>query len=154
MWGITERGPRRLVYTCPMGALPRAKAVAIYRHEYAIDPGFAAVAEIDPVVGEELFDTGVNMGPAVPSLWFQQALNALNNGARLYADFKEDGDIGPATLGAFRAYLKARGAEASEVLMKALTSLQGARYIVLSRTRAANEAFTFERSEKHTSELQ
>src|SRR3546814_18026177 len=79
------------------------------------------------------------MGPAVPSLWFQQALNALNNGARLYADIKEDGDIGPATLGAFRAYLKARGAEASEVMMKALNSLQGARYIELSRTRAANE---------------
>src|SRR3546814_1428417 len=78
-----------------------------------------SVAEIAPVVGEELFDTGVNMGPAVPSLWFQQALNALNNGARLYADIKEDGDIGPATLGAFRAYLKARGAEASEVMMKA-----------------------------------
>src|SRR3546814_9840487 len=85
------------------------------------------------------------MGPAVPSLWFQQALNALNNGARLYADIKEDGDIGPATLGAFRAYLKARGAEASEVMMKALNSLQGARYIELSRTR---------RSEEHTSELQ
>src|SRR3546814_21200881 len=83
------------------------------------------------------------MGPAVPSLWFQQALNALNNGARLYADIKEDGDIGPATLGAFRAYLKARGAEASEVMMKALNSLQGARYIELSRTRAANEDFTF-----------
>src|SRR3546814_839027 len=143
MWGITERVARRHGYTGPMRALPRAKAVAIYRQEYAIDPGFAAVAEIDPVVGEELFDTGVNMGPAVPSLWFQQALNALNNGARLYADTKEDGDIGPATLGAFRAYLKARGAEASEVMMKALNSLQGARYIELSRTRAANEAFTF-----------
>src|SRR3546814_3512076 len=72
----------------------------------------------------------------------------------LYADIKEDGDIGPATLGAFRAYLKARGAEASEVMMKALNSLQGARYIELSRTRAANEAFTFGRSEEHTSELQ
>src|SRR3546814_17868905 len=91
MWGITERVARRHGYTGPMRALPRAKAVAIYRQEYAIDPGFAAVAEIDPVVGEELFDTGVNMGPAVQSLWFQPALNALHTVARLYAAIKEDG---------------------------------------------------------------
>src|SRR3546814_15941930 len=40
MWGITERVARRHGYTGPMRALPRAKAVAIYRQEYAIDPGF------------------------------------------------------------------------------------------------------------------
>lgn len=142
-WGITERVARRHGYRGDMRGLPRETAVAIYRQEYAIAPGFASVAEIDPAVGEELFDTGVNMGPAVPSLWFQQALNALNNGGRLYADIKEDGDIGPGTLAAFRSYLNARGAEASTVMLRALNALQGARYIELSRSRAANEAFTF-----------
>ena len=142
-WGITESEARRSGYTGDMRVLPRETAVAIYRDKYAIRPGFAAVAEISPAVGEELFDTGVNMGPAVPSLWFQQVLNALNNGGRLYADIVEDGDIGPATLAAFRAYRKARGAEADSVMLKALNALQGARYIELSRTRAANEAFTF-----------
>src|SRR3546814_14762148 len=79
--------------------------------EYAIKPGFAAVAEISPAVGEELFDTGVNMGPAIPALWFQQCLNALNDGGKHYPDIAEDGDIGPGTLAAFRAYRQARGKE-------------------------------------------
>lgn len=143
MWGITVGVARRNGYTGPMRSLPREKAVAIYRNEYAIRPGFAAVAEISPMVGEELFDTGVNMGPAVPSLWFQQALNGLNNGGKLYADIGEDGDIGPGTLAAFKAYRKARGAEADAVMMKALNCLQGARYIDLARRRGANESFLF-----------
>lgn len=143
MWGITIAVARRNGYTGPMRSLPREKAVAIYRSEYAIRPGFTAVAEISPMVGEELFDTGVNMGPSVPSLWFQQALNGLNDGGRLYADIKEDGDIGPASLAAFKSYRKARGAEADSVMMKALNCLQGARYIDLARGRQANESFLF-----------
>lgn len=142
-WGITEAEARSSGYKGDMRALPRATAVAIYRLKYAIRPGFAAVAEISPAVGEELFDTGVNMGPSVPALWFQQALNGLNHGGKLYADIKEDGDIGPATLTAFRAYRKARGAEADSVMLKALNCLQGARYVDLARGRAANEAFLF-----------
>lgn len=143
MWGITERVARRHGYVGDMRDLPREKAVAIYRQEYAIDPGFAAVAEISPVIGEELFDTGVNTGPAVPSLWFQQILNGLNNGGKLYADIKEDGDIGPGTIAAFKAYRKARGAEADAVMLKALNCMQGARYIDLARRRGANEAFLY-----------
>ncbi|NIJ37928.1 lysozyme family protein [Sphingopyxis panaciterrae] len=142
-WGMTERVARANGYQGDMRTLPRETAVAIYRLVYAIRPGFAAVAEIDSAVGEELFDTGVNMGPSVPALWFQQALNALNDGGKLYADIKEDGDIGPATLGAFRAYLRARGSEASKVMLRALNAMQGARYIELSRMRVANEAFTY-----------
>jgi lysozyme family protein len=142
-WGITIGVARRNGYAGAMRDLPRATAVGIYRSEYAIRPGFAAVAEISPAVGEELFDTGVNMGPAVPALWFQQSLNALNNGAKLYADIREDGDIGPASLAAFRAYRKARGAEADTVMLRALNGLQAARYIDLARGRAANEAFAY-----------
>ncbi len=142
-WGITEHVARRNGYKGDMRELPRETAVAIYRQEYAIRPGFAAVAEISPAVGEELFDTGVNMGPAVPARWFQMALNGLNDGGKLYADIGEDGDIGPATLNAFRAYRKARGAEADAVMLKALNAMQGARYIELARGRAANEAFLY-----------
>lgn len=83
------------------------------------------------------------MGPSVPSPWFQQALNALTAQGRLYGDIKEDGDIGPTTLAAFRAYRRARGAEADSVKMKALNSLQGARYIDLARGRQANEDFAY-----------
>ena len=142
-WGITEHVARRNGYKGDMHQLPRETAVAIYRQEYAIRPGFAAVAEISAAVGEELFDTGVNMGPAVPARWFQMALNGLNDGGKLYADIREDADIGPASLNAFRAYRKARGAEADAVMLKALNALQGARYIELGRGRAANEAFLY-----------
>lgn len=142
-WGITERVARANGYRGDMRNLPRETAIAIYREEYAIKPGFAAVASVNAAIGEELFDTGVNMGPSVPSLWLQQALNGLNDGGKLYADIKEDGDIGNGTLTALRAYLKARGAEAESVMLKALNCLQGARYIELARTRAANEAFLY-----------
>lgn len=142
-WGITERVARKFGYGGDMRELPRDKAVAIYRQTYAIDPGFAAVAEIMPAVGEELFDTGVNMGPAVPAIWLQEWLNAFNNGGALYPDIREDGDIGPGTLAALKAFKAARGADAERVLLKALNCSQGERYKSLSRNRAANEAFTW-----------
>lgn len=143
MWGITEAVARRNGYTGDMRAIPRSTAVSIYRTEYAVKPGFVAVSEINSAVGEELFDTGVNMGPSIPARWLQQCLNGLNNGGKLYADIAEDGQIGPATLGALRLYMKARGADATPVLLKALNCLQGARYIELARTRLANETFLF-----------
>ena len=142
-WGITQRVARANGYGGDMRHLPRDEAAAIYRRLYWLRPRFDQVAEEAPRIAAELFDTGVNMGPAVPSLWFQQALNGLNNGGKLYADIKEDGDIGPATLAAFRAYRKARGAEADTVMLRALNGLQAARYIELARGRVANEAFLY-----------
>ena len=142
-WGITERVARKNGYVGLMRELPREIAVAIYKREYAIEPGFTAVAEISPRIGEELFDTGVNIGPAVPSIWFQEWLNAFNGQARLYPDIREDGDLGPGTLAAFRAYLKARGPEAERVMFEALNCSQGERYKTLARNRAANEDFAY-----------
>lgn len=143
MWGITLKIARANGYAGPMRDLPRARAVAIYRQEYAIKPGFAAVAEIMPSVGEELFDTGVNMGQTLPGLWLQEWLNVFNRQGKLYADIKEDGQIGPATLAALRALKSSRGAEAETVLLRALNCSQGERYKVLSQKRPANEEFTW-----------
>lgn len=142
-WGITEWEARRHGYTGDMRVLPRAKAVAIFREKYAIRSGFAAVAEISPSIGEELFDTGVNMGPGVPALWFQEWLNAFNRQGRLYPDIKEDGDIGPGTLAAFKSYRKTRGPEADAVMLRALNCSQGEGYKMRARGRAANEDFVF-----------
>lgn len=143
MWGITAKVARANGYTGSMRDLPRARAVAIYRQEYAIKPGFAAVAEIMPSVGEELFDTGVNMGQALPALWLQEWLNVFNRQGKLYADIKEDGQIGPATLASLRGLRMSRGAEAETVLLRALNCSQGERYKVLSQKRPANEEFTW-----------
>lgn len=143
MFGITEHVARRNGYLGPMRDLPRNKAIAIYRQEYAIRPGFASVAEIYPRVGAELFDTGVNMGPHWPSLWLQMCLNAFNNQGALYPDVAEDGDIGPGTLRALRSFKAVRKDNGEIILLKALNSLQGARYIELTRARQKNEAFTY-----------
>jgi lysozyme family protein len=149
MWGITEAVARAHGYNGDMADLERGRAVAIYRQVYLIAPGFARVASLSPAVAEELFDTGVNMGPSVPALWFQQWLNALNRQGRDYADIPEDADqpkggIGPRTIEAFRKLRERRGAEAADaVMLKGLNSDQGARYKQLARSRTANEDFVF-----------
>lgn len=143
MWGITIAVARANGYTGPMRSLPRDKALAIYRQEYAIKPGFAAVAEIMPMVGEELFDSGVNMGPALPALWLQEWLNVFNQQGALYPDIREDCQIGNGTLAALRAFKAKRGGDAELVLFRALNCSQGERYKVLSQKRPANESFTW-----------
>lgn len=142
-WGITERIARANGYSGDMRTLPRETAVAIYRSEYLIKPGFAAVAAINEQIAEELFDTGVNMGVAWPALFLQQALNGLNAQGKLYPDIKEDGDIGPTTLRTLKAYLAKRGADSVSVMLKALNVLQGARYFVITGSRPKNEDFLY-----------
>ena len=143
MFGITARVARANGYTGQMRTLTREQAKAIYRQQYWIGPGFASVATLSPAIAEELFDTGVNMGPGVPSRWLQEWLNAFNDGGKLYPDIGEDGDIGPGTLNALRAYLAKRGAEAEAVMVCALNCSQGERYKQLARMRGANEAFAY-----------
>ncbi len=53
--------------------------------------------------GAELFDTGVNMGPAVAATFLQRALTALNRNGGDYADLAPDGRIGKGTLAALDA---------------------------------------------------
>jgi lysozyme family protein len=147
-FGITQAVAKANGYTGDMRRLTRDQATAIYRSQYAIKPGFAAVEAINPHIGAELFDTGVNMGPVWPALWFQQCLNTFNASGTLYPDIPEDADkpgggIGPTTLGALRSYLQKRGANAETVMLRALNGLQAARYIDLARQRVANEAFVF-----------
>lgn len=142
-WGITQAVARANGYTGDMKALPRSTAVAIYRQEYAIKPGFAAVAEIFPRVGEELFDTGVNMGPARPSMWLQEWLNALNQGGKHWPDISEDGKIGNGTLGALKAYKALRGAEGETRLLAALNASQGERYKQIARANPTQETFVY-----------
>lgn len=143
IWGVTERVARANGYKGDMRTMPRSAAVAIYRSEYAIKPGFMAVAEIYPEVGAELFDTGVNMGPARPSKWLQEWLNALNSGGKHYADIVADGKIGPATLAALRAYKAKRGVEGGKRLLRGLNASQGAEYLRIAQKNPSQEAFLY-----------
>lgn len=143
IWGVTERVARANGYNGRMQDMPRSVAVAIYRAEYAIKPGFMKVAEIFPELGAEMFDTGVNMGPSWPSKWLQEWLNALNSGGQHYADIGEDGKIGPATLKALRAYKAKRGEEGGRRLVKALNGDQAVRYKQIARANPSQEAFVY-----------
>jgi lysozyme family protein len=127
-----------------MRHLPREEASAIYRRLYWLRPRFDQVATRAPRVAAELFDTGVNMGPAVAATFLQRALTALNRNARDYPDLTPDGRVGPRTLQALDAFLQARGKRGGEtVLMRALEALQGERYLRLAERRPANEAFLY-----------
>jgi lysozyme family protein len=142
-WGVTESVARRNGFAGDMKLYPREMAVAVYLKRYWEEPKISTIGPINIAIAEELFDTGVNMGPAWACLFLQQALNALNMQGKLYADIKEDGDIGPATRAALTAFLKKRGAEGEEVMLMALNVLQGARYFAITGARPKNEDFFY-----------
>jgi lysozyme family protein len=141
-YGITQKVARAHGYAGPMREFPITLAREIYRREYIEKPGLLGVAEIDPLVAEEVIDSGVNAGPKRAGLWFQQALNALNRRGMDYADIGEDGTIGPATLDAFRALRRRRGeVRARQLMLKALNGLQFRHYFSLVQGNARFEDF-------------
>src|SRR6476469_836571 len=142
-FGITEAVARAQGYAGPMRQLPRDEAAAIYERLYWSRPGFDEVAARSPRVAAELFDTGINMGPAVAVTFLQRALTALNRNGQDYADLTPDGRIGPQTLAALDDFLKVRGGNGETVLLCALEALQGERYLRLAERRPANEAFLY-----------
>jgi lysozyme family protein len=143
-FGISEAVARANGYAGSMRALPREEAAAIYRRLYWLRPRFDEIAKRSSRVAAELFDTGVNMGPAVAVTFLQRALTALNRTGKDYPDLVPDGRIGAQTLSALDAFLKLRGKSSGEaVLLRALEALQGERYLRLAERRPANEAFLY-----------
>lgn len=143
-WGITEAVARSNNYFGDMRDLPKDFARSIYYKIYVVKPKFDRVLLLSDSIASELVDTGVNMGTATACIMLQRALNAFNNGGKLYADLLPDGDCGDKTINALAAYLKARLSDDGErVLLVALNCLQGARYIDIAAGNVKNEAFAF-----------
>jgi lysozyme family protein len=143
-FGITEAVARAHGFAGAMRKLPRDEAAAIYRRLYWLRPRFDEVATRSWRIAAELFDTGVNMGPAVAATFLQRALTALNRAGSDYPDLVPDGRIGPVTLAALDSFLAARGVQSGEtVILRALEALQGERYLRLAERRPANEAFLY-----------
>ena len=143
-FGITEAVARANGYGGAMRNLPREEAAAIYKRLYWLRPRLDAIAERSQAIAAELFDTGVNMGPAVAVTFLQRALTALNRNGADYPDLVPDGRVGPQTLAALDVFLKLRGKSSGEtVLLRALEALQGERYLRLAERRPANEAFLY-----------
>lgn len=132
-WGITQRVARANGYGGHMRDLPREEARRIYKREYVEKAGFLEVAEIDPLLAEELIDTGVNAGPTRARLWLQKSLNILNRRGVDYPDIAEDGIIGAGTLSALRALRRRRGdTKARSLLLKCLNGYQFKHYEALA----------------------
>ena len=142
-WGITEAVARSHGYRGDMRSFPREQAVAIYQRIYWQRPGFDRVAGIAPDIAAELFDTGVNMGPAVAVSFLRRALNALNRGASDYPDVVVGARIDDATVAALTCFIAKRAPYGETVLLKAIEALQGERYLDLAERRPANEAFLY-----------
>lgn len=140
-WGITQATAREYGYQGSMRDLSRETAVAIYQHRYITAPGFDKVLLVSERIGEEVIDTGVNMGVSIPGPWLQRVLNAMNQQGRLFPDLTVDGQIGPATIRALRAILGRRGATGELVIVRALNCLQGVRYLEITEARQKNEEF-------------
>lgn len=123
--------------------LSEADARSIYYDRYVMRPGFGKIMPLSPAIAREVVDTGVNMGVAVAALFLQRVLNAFNQSGTDYPDIPVDGECGTQTVNALKAYLEKRGKEGEQVMLTALNSLQGERYIHIAETRPSQEAFCY-----------
>lgn len=140
--GITEEVAREHGFTGDMREFPIEKAIEIYGIDYVVKPGFDAIVQRNVALGEEIVDQGVNFGPHRPSCWTQTALNALNRGGRDYRDIAVDCRVGPATMAAYDALARKRGAtKACELVLKLMEAQQGAEYLRLARVNSKLETF-------------
>lgn len=124
-------------------ALTVHEARDIYRQRYVADPGYLPVLDVSPAIGAELVDTAVNAGVGRATEFLQRLLNALNRQGKDYPDIAADGDCGPATIAALRAFLGKRGKEGETVFLRGLNALQGAFYIGLAERRPKDETFLY-----------
>lgn len=92
----------------------------------------------DPLAGVA-FDMAVNQGPAAMGLCLQKLLNAFNRQGTDYADVREDGDPGPATITALRCFITQRGSEGVDVLAAGLLGCRVGLYLDLVRRKPEQE---------------
>ena len=142
-YGIDKQTARLCGYMGEMNALPRGTAAAIYRSRFYTGPHFDAVANIAPTVGCALVDIAVNQGVPQASMYLQKALNIFNQNEALWPDVHIDFNVGPSTLDALKSLLAHRGPAGEVVMHKALTCLQGARYIEIGEHNPKLESFEF-----------
>lgn len=142
-YGITEAVARANGFDGDMRDLPLSLAREIYRKRYIVRPGFDKVWLVSAPIGDELIDTGVNMGPTRAAEMLQRALNAFNQQGSRYADLFVDGQMGPVTLEALRKYMRFRGDEGVRVMACALNVLQGSRYFDIAEANTSQESFMY-----------
>ena len=133
-WGITELTARRNGYAGDMRTMSRSAAFDIYWRGYVVAPGIDQLAQRSIALAAEALDTGVNMGVGRGVGFLQVALNAFNlldaATPELWPTIaKVDGDYGGKTDGALAAYLAHPKRGRIDVLLAAMNSQQGGRYL-------------------------
>lgn len=83
----------------------------------------------------ELFDSGVNMGPGTIISDLQRSLNILNRNQKDYPDLKVDGQIGEITIGCVNRHNNKKG------IFTALNGFQFKRYIEICERDKTQEVF-------------
>lgn len=142
--GITVRLARQCGYAGSMRDMTWDQAKAVYRQHFYVESGLSTVAVLAPDLALKLIDVGVNQGLLYAGKFLQLGLNAFNRRAADYPDVEVDGDIGRQTIRALNDYLATRKRQGGEaVLISAVRSLQGARYITLAGENPALEDFEF-----------
>lgn len=142
-YGVTEALARRHGYKGNMKDLPEDFARGVYKEEFWDGNRLDDVASLSEKVAAEVYDSGVNVGPARAARWLQASLNVFNYGAGADPDLVVDGRIGRATLNALRDYLAKRGDEGVTVLLRALNGYQFAHYANLAEADHSQRKFTY-----------
>ncbi|WHO37891.1 glycosyl hydrolase 108 family protein [Sphingobium sp. AP49] len=112
MRGVTKGVAREEGYKGAMIAFPKqcddqtpVCSDKVYFERFMQRPGYLPIIAASPAVGEELVNSAVNFGPARPSAWLQQSVNALCPAARL----KVDARVGAGTQQAFASCRQSLG---------------------------------------------
>lgn len=143
MYGITVAVARDNGYSGPMRSMPRSVAENIYRARYITRPKFDRVLAVNTAIGEEVIDTGVNMGPHRAGEYLQRWLNGFNVPGSGYQDLFVDGLVGNLTVTALERYLNKRGREGELVMLRGLNSTQGNRYLEITEGNRSQRTFLY-----------
>lgn len=145
-YGVTEKVARDAGYKGDMRVFPKEceteKAVCsdkIYYETYIDKPGFVPIIKASPPIGDEIFDTGVNMGPYYGSVFLQQSLNEV---CAATPKLKVDGKIGTGTQTRFTQCQVSIGAVTfCKMMIKTLDQKQKDRYDAIVRNNPTQKRF-------------
>ena len=136
--GITEAVARANGYTGDMKDLTVAFAGQIYKSKYWDINKLDAVDAMHARLAFEIFDYGVNAGPATAAKALQEGLNLLNENGKLFTELTVDGAIGSGTLNAIKILDdKNRGDD----ICLAVKALRAEKYLNICRKNQTQEVF-------------
>jgi lysozyme family protein len=144
--GVTEQVARQAGYKGDMRVFPKHCATEkdvcadkIYYQTYIERPGFVPIIKADPAVADELYDTGVNMGPAWPGRFLQEGLNEICSAT---PKLKVDGRIGPGTQTRFvQCQINIGKVKFCKIMLNTLDAKQLARYDNIVRRNPSQKVF-------------